>query len=101
MSFNTIGPLAPALGQHVSEGFEKEKASPTGGFADYLGKAVGDVNNLLSDSDRKSVDMAVGKSENLHSAMISFEKAETALKLLVQVRNKAMDAYHEIMRMQA
>ena len=46
------------------------------------------------------MELAVGKSENLHEAMIGYEKAETALKLLVQVRNKALDAYHEIMRMQ-
>ena len=44
--------------------------------------------------------MAVGKTENLHDAMISMEKAETALKLMVQVRNKAIEAYHEVMRMQ-
>ena len=44
--------------------------------------------------------MAVGKTENLHDAMINFEKAESAFKLLVQVRNRAIEAYHEIMRMQ-
>jgi flagellar hook-basal body complex protein FliE len=69
-------------------------------FAAMLDRSVGDVNKLLNESDKKQTEVAVGKSENLHDAMISFEKADTALKLLVQVRNKAIDAYHEIMRMQ-
>lgn len=71
-----------------------------GGFASFLQKSMGDVNELLAQADKKSVELASGKSENLHDAMISFEKAETALKLMVQARNKAIEAYHEIMRMQ-
>jgi flagellar hook-basal body complex protein FliE len=73
---------------------------PSEGFGDTLGKALNDVNDLLTGADKKASEMAVGKSENLHDAMINFEKAESAFKLLVQVRNRALDAYHEIMRMQ-
>ncbi len=75
-------------------------ASKEGGFAAFLEKSVGEVNQLLTAADKKSVDLASGKSENIHEAMISFEKAETSLKLMVQARNKALEAYHEIMRMQ-
>jgi len=74
--------------------------STEGGFAAFLEKSVGDVNQLLGVADKKSIELATGKSENLHDAMISFEKAETALKLMVQTRNKALEAYHEILRMQ-
>lgn len=70
------------------------------GFADVLGKALNGVNKLLVNSDMQSQKLSIGKSENLHSAMIAFEKAESAFKLLVQVRNKALEAYNEIMRMQ-
>jgi len=73
---------------------------PAGGFTDTLSKALNDVNDLLGVADKSSADMATGKAENLHDAMINFEKAESAFKLLVQVRNRALDAYHEIMRMQ-
>ena len=87
-------------------GIGKEALSPTGiekpgeSFGAFLKQSFSDVNQLMSISDKKAADMAVGKSESLHDAMIGFEKAETAFKLLVQVRNKAIDAYHEIMRMQ-
>lgn len=69
-------------------------------FGATLSRSLNDVNDLLQMSDQKAQEVAIGKSENLHDAMIGFEKAETAFKLLVQVRNRALDAYHEIMRMQ-
>lgn len=74
--------------------------SQESGFAGFLQKSMTDVNNLLAQADKKSLDLATGKSENLHDAMISFEKAETALKLMIQTRNKAIEAYQEVMRMQ-
>ena len=70
------------------------------GFKQMLENSIGQVNDLLQAADKASADVATGKSENLHEAMVAFEKAETAMKFLVQVRNKALDAYHEIMRMQ-
>lgn len=69
-------------------------------FGKLLEKTISDVNERLAESDKMNLNLATGKSENLHEAMIAVEKAETALKLLVQVRNKALDAYQEIMRMQ-
>ncbi len=71
-----------------------------GGFSSFLEKSIQEVNELMKSADTKGAALATGKSENLHEAMISFEKAETALKLLVQVRNRAIEAYHEVMRMQ-
>ncbi len=70
------------------------------GFMEYLKGSVENVNELLQISDKAATNMAAGKSENLHEAMIDMEKADTALKLMVQVRNKAIEAYHEIIRMQ-
>ena len=94
-------PFSKELSQ-ISRGNEAEGPGAAGGnFASFLNQSVNDVNTLLNASDKKSVAVAVGKSENLHDAMIGYEKAETALKLLVQVRNKAIEAYHEVMRMQA
>ena len=91
-----LGKEGIAAGGGVATGTEK----PNESFGAFLKQSFNDVNAMLQTSDKKAADMAVGKSESLHDAMISFEKAETAFKLLVQVRNKAIDAYHEIMRMQ-
>lgn len=79
---------------------EKIDGAGSESFSAYLGRSINDVNALLKTSDSITTDLATGKTENLHEAMIGFEKAETAFKLLVQVRNKALEAYHEVMRMQ-
>lgn len=85
--------------------FPPEFTSPTGpaadsGFADYLKNSISEVDSLLKGADQMGQDLVTGKAENLHEAMIGFEKAETALKLLVQVRSKAIEAYNQIMNMQ-
>ncbi len=79
-----------------------DKVPEAGGssFLSYLEKSMGEVNQLLNDSDQKSTDLATGKTESLHESMIATEKAETAFKLMVQFRAKAIEAYNEIMRMQ-
>ena len=69
-------------------------------FADSLKKAVNTVDSLQKDADVKMQELATGKSQNIHETMIAAEKADIALKLMVQVRNKIIDAYQEIMRMQ-
>ena len=98
---NITGLQGVNFGKEMAEaiGGAPESASD-GSFSAFLGKSINEVDQLLKAADAKSTDMAVGKTENLHDAMISMEKAETALKLMVQVRNKAIEAYHEVMRMQ-
>ena len=99
---NTINKITQVPGGF--EAFELPGKDAIGGtqegFGSTLNRALNDVNELLGTADKKANEIAVGKSENLHDAMVNFEKAETAFKLLVQVRNRALDAYHEVMRMQ-
>lgn len=82
----------------ITSGAEEEVGGKS--FKQFLSGSIDEVNQLLQTADKTSADIATGKSENLHEAMVSFEKAETAMKMLMQVRNRALDAYHEIMRMQ-
>ena len=70
------------------------------GFEDTLRQVVGEVNRLLVESDRAVEKVQTGESKNLHEVMISMEKADISLRLFTQVRNKVVDAYQEIMRMQ-
>ncbi len=81
---------------NVEQGTEAGQSS----FSQELNQSINKVNDLLGASDKATTELAVGRSENLHEAMIATEKAESAMKFLVQVRNKALDAYREIMRMQ-
>ncbi len=77
-----------------------QKRTGTTGFADMLGDAVSQTNEAQLDADKAAVALQTGKAENLHEVMLSMEEADISMRLLVQMRNKALDAYQEIMRMQ-
>jgi flagellar hook-basal body complex protein FliE len=69
-------------------------------FADTLNEAINSVNSLQQDSDKAIQNLATGRTDDVASVMIATEKADIALKLMVQVRNKIIDAYQEVMKMQ-
>lgn len=77
-----------------------DESSPKASFMDHLKDAVGDVNKMQVDADKLSVDVATGKSGNLHEAMLAMSQAQLGFNFVVQVRNKALEAYNEVMRMQ-
>lgn len=69
-------------------------------FADTLKDAVNSVNTMQKTADVKAQELAVGKTQDIADVMITAEKADIALKLMVQVRNKIIEAYQDIMKMQ-
>lgn len=69
-------------------------------FGDYLKSALNSVNQLQTDSTQIGIDFAAGKTDNIHEVMIAGEKADIAMQLTMQIRNKVVEAYNEIMRMQ-
>ncbi len=80
-----------------------DRATPTtgeGSFVNTLKEAINSVDQLQKDSDIKMQQLATGQNNNIHETMVAAEKADIALRLMVQVRNKMIEAYQEIMRMQ-
>ena len=69
-------------------------------FGEFLTQALGDVNKLQNDSSKASFDLAAGKLQDVSQVTIAAEKATIAMQLTMQVRNKMIDAYQEVMRMQ-
>jgi flagellar hook-basal body complex protein FliE len=69
-------------------------------FADTLKDAIGSVNELQVASDKAMQNLATGKTDNVADVMIATEKADIALRVMLQVRNKIIDAYQEVMKMQ-
>jgi flagellar hook-basal body complex protein FliE len=78
---------------------KQAKESPLADFKKVLTESIGDVNNQLLQADEDAREMIVGKKD-VHQAMISIEQANISMRLLIQVRNKVISAYEEIMRMQ-
>ena len=69
-------------------------------FADTLKEAVSTVNTLQKESDVKMQELATGKTTNIPEVMMAAEKADIGLRMMVQVRNKIIEAYQEVMKMQ-
>ncbi len=69
-------------------------------FAQELKNALGDVNKMQVQSDQAMSDIATGSVKDLHQAALAIDKAEISMKLMLEVRNKALSAYKEITRTQ-
>ena len=71
-----------------------------GDFSKVLEKSLSEVNTLQKDSQKAMSDMATGAVKDLHQAAIAIDKAELSMKMMLEVRNKALNAYKEISRTQ-
>ena len=83
-----------------SNKFNQTQKSDGKSFAEMLKDSVEKVEQLQTKADKMTMDLATGKSRNIHETMIAVSKAEIAFQLMTQVRAKAIGAYNEIMRMQ-
>ncbi|MGC5324124.1 flagellar hook-basal body complex protein FliE [Brevibacillus sp. SYSU BS000544] len=96
MQINSIRPL----------GFQPEIQSPaktpadvTKSFGSYLSDAIEEVNAAQIESSKLTEKFATGQVEDIHQVMIASQKSSIALSLTMQVRNKVIESYQEIMRM--
>jgi|ADKJ01.1.fsa_nt_gi flagellar hook-basal body complex protein FliE len=78
---------------------EKREESKTS-FSDLLQNFIKDVNNDLINAKNIEQDLSLGKIQNIQDAMYQIEKADISFRLLTEIRNKALESYQEIMRMQ-
>jgi flagellar hook-basal body complex protein FliE len=59
-----------------------------------------EVDEKLKAADEKVQEFALGQSQDLHEVVVASEKADISLRFLLQLRNKMLEAYQEMMRMQ-
>jgi flagellar hook-basal body complex protein FliE len=69
-------------------------------FGQVLRDSLAEVNRLQQEADTAVESLATGKGLSLHETMIALEKADLSFRLMMQVRNKIVEAYREIMSMQ-
>jgi flagellar hook-basal body complex protein FliE len=81
----------------IADTSQREKE---GNFGEMLKDAIGEVNKLQQNADQAVEELATGSSKDIHNTMIALEKAEISFHLMMQIRNKIIGAYQEIMRMQ-
>ena len=84
---------------------QSESMAPAGapketGFLEAMQKSMESVNEDQLQADHSIKELVAGKSKNIHETMLQIQKAELSLKTMMQVRNKILEAYKEIIRMQ-
>ncbi|WP_377887336.1 flagellar hook-basal body complex protein FliE [Alkalihalobacillus sp. R86527] len=94
---NTINALQSTPLQTANSSQPKEA---TGDFGNMLKDAIQQVNNTQVQSEQMSQKLVTGEVQNVHEVMIAAKKASLSLNLTVEVRNKVIESYQEIMRMQ-
>ncbi len=77
-----------------------EPAKPNGanGFGETLKQFISDVNEMQVTADDKAMKFATGEIKDVHEVMAAAEEAGISLSLLLELRNKALDGYKELMR---
>jgi len=91
----STGPVSdstkPTQGQSQIEGKD---------FKETLNEFMSDVNELQKDAGKSVEKLLTGEIKDVHDVMVAVEKANTSFELMMEIRNKMLDAYREIMRMQ-
>ena len=103
MSINAIAPVTPVAGLTAPAVTAGTQAAPTGGgdFASQLSASLQHLQDMQTNTDNLAVQAATGQLADVHDYIIAATEANLTTQLAVQVRNKALDAFSEIMRMQA
>ena len=89
-----------SVGMQINEIAGSKPEGVSNSFSDWLAKEMGAVNMQLNNAELQVQQLAAGDEGNLHQVMLALEKAQLELELTVQIRNKLLEGYQDIMRMQ-
>jgi flagellar hook-basal body complex protein FliE len=96
MEINSI--QSAGMNPEPLSGSSSQEQGPS--FGKVLERAVEAVNQDQHEADTAARNFGIGDAQSLQETMITMEKADITLRLLTQVRNRAVEAYQEVMRMQ-
>lgn len=96
-----VGELQAALSRLTPDvSASKTTADVTKSFEDTLSGFINNVNDLQNTANTAMDKMASGQNADVHEVMVAMEKAKVSFDMLLQIRNKMLDAYKQIMQMQ-
>ena len=93
-AIDSISKLSPT----VSSNAIQSTTESGGSFFDILKSTIEDVNSKQIEADKALGSIATGEVKDLHQAAIAINKAEISMKMMLEVRNKALNAYKEILK---
>jgi flagellar hook-basal body complex protein FliE len=94
---NSVGPLQDSGSIGKKPGLGAQKAGDSS-FKDVMKSFLSDVNEMQNKADESIQKMAAGEITDVHQVMSTVEEANTAFNMMMEIRNKVMDAYQELMR---
>jgi flagellar hook-basal body complex protein FliE len=95
-----IPPITPINLPQPAAPITSATGTPAPGFSDALANGIQQVSDLENQADAMIQDLATGGPTKIHEVMIANTKSSLAVDMLVQVRDRGLEAYQEIMRMQ-
>jgi len=95
---NSISQISGIEG--IANKLDKSTKVSSGDFSKVLQDTLGEVNKTQVTADKAMADIATGEVKNLHQAALAIGKAETSMKVMLEIRNKALSAYKEISKTQ-
>ena len=95
----TLTPISPKPQRNDVK--NNDSKQQTGSFSDTLNSSMEEVNQLQKEADKAIEALATGETKDLAQTMIAIEKANVSFQLMTQVRNRLVEAYQEVLRMQS
>ena len=86
------------VGTSAASGIASSTGTPAPSFADTLKESLAEVNDLKVQADQAVADMATGQTSDVQGTIQALEKADVSFKMMMEVRNKLVNAYQEVMR---
>ena len=97
-----IDPISGVLvSAAVSDGSVSRPSAPTASFSSFIGDGIAEANTNLMEAEKLTRAYALGEDIPVHQVTYALEQARLSLELMLQVRNRLVESYQEIMRMQA
>jgi flagellar hook-basal body complex protein FliE len=87
------------LSENTFQNKASVKPKPKESFGNVINNAIQKVGNLENEADGSIVELVQGKAD-IHETMVALQKSDISMRMFLAVRNKAIEAYREIMRMQ-
>ena len=95
MDINNIQPIKP-IEIDISKGTDKVEGVS---FKDVLQSSMDEIKDMNEKADKALEQLVTGEVQDMHQVMLAIEKADLTFKTMMQIRNKLLDAYQEVMRM--
>lgn len=100
MQINGLGSLPNLARIDAARTDAASPAAPRGQFASLVRQYVEQTNTQQLDASKAAVELATGKNQNISDTMLALQQADVSFQMMLSVRNKLVEAYREVMRMQ-